>query len=1055
MELQKALNNLILKNHETLVWIRGHSNQGGNKIADSLARKGAADFEDSKSDLYELLELKKEKKERTPRKIKVKQERQMKISVVHPPPIELDEPIQCDICSDTYRNNVAFSLHSISHSDDGKYSCHICNYRNASKYHIEMHIRAHEVLVQGLTKKSKSGRKKGLPKKDGDSSKKGKSRRKSDSPKKIIQNHPPPIQLDEPIQCDICSASYTNNVDFALHSLSHSEDGKYTCHLCNYRNGSKYHLEMHVRAHEGTTKYKCDICSKAFTISTHAAEHKNFHTGEKPFQCEICGKHFMFSWHLASHRRTSHYEILTGKPLVKFDCTQCKKHYESASGLRRHNIKNHNYNDIDLSVLCDICGKRLSSREKLKYHLRTHTGYRPHANNSKYRLEAHVRAHEGSTKYKCEMCGKAFRIGTHAIEHKYFHTGERPFQCEICGKHFMYSRRLASHRRNSHYQVLTGKPKIKYECDLCDKKFESVPGNKRKRIKKRKCIKQKKQSKKGGKVSEHAKQPRKYTRHLELEKIVFDHLELEEEIKCATCSEPFTNNLQYALHSKTHSKDEKYSCHFCEYRTTNKYLMETHIRSHEGTTKRYKCETCDKVFRKSIYALEHKYFHTGETPFQCEFCGKHFMYSETLSYHRRSSHYELLTGKPLKKFDCTICNKHYESKSGLSKHKLRNEGRFLNQRKHRKPKDNVALQPPRKPRKYKKHSDKIKKIVFDRLKLEEELICTVCCAPFTNNIDFALHSKIHSNDEKYSCHFCEYRTANKYSTEAHVRGHEGTAKIYKCDMCNKVFRKSIYAIEHKYFHTGEKPFQCEICGKHFMYSKSLINGRKKSLGKKLKICNFEIEIDEKANKLTNLLKVTDPLKCEACGKNFNDHIEFGIHSKVHAKDKSYTCHICSLKVKTKYHIQRHITRHGGYKCEVCNKIIKRGASALRHSYTHSGLKLYQCEICRKNLANPKSLHMHLYTIHHELMTGKPLVKYDCAICHKHYESETGLRRHYSSRHKEMGHDWQMQNPEAMHIQFSCSYNDMIQRVLFSNWLIVALSFLGDQVVGVKFPGLFT
>nr|XP_023019535.1 zinc finger protein 37-like isoform X3 [Leptinotarsa decemlineata] len=258
------------------------------------------------------------------------------------------------------------------------------------------------------------------------SKKERKSRRKSDSPKKIVLTHPPPIELEEPIQCEVCSASYTNNVDFAFHSLSHSDDGKYSCHMCNYRNGSKYHVEMHVRTHEGTTKHKCEICNKAFTISTHAIEHKNFHTGEKPFQCEICGKHFMFSWHLSSHRRTSHYEILTGKPLVKFDCAACNKHYESASGLRRHNIKKHKFNEIDLSVICEICGKRLSSKEKLKFHLRTHTGYKPHA---------------------CHVCPKSFSKKDQLIEHIRTHTGEKPYVCKICGKGFAQRTPLKTHER--------------------------------------------------------------------------------------------------------------------------------------------------------------------------------------------------------------------------------------------------------------------------------------------------------------------------------------------------------------------------------------------------------------------------------------------------------------------------------------------------------------------------------------------------------------------------------------------------------------------------------
>lgn len=280
--------------------------------------------------------------------------------------------------------------------------------------------------IRGRKKSSKS-----LKSENWTKDKSSTSRRKNKNPKKIISN-PPPLKLEEPINCPNCDLAFYNNVDFAIHSINHNDDGKYSCHLCVYRNNSKYHIEMHVRTHEGTTKHKCEICGKAFAISTHAIEHKNYHTGEKPFQCEICGKHFMFSWHLASHRRTSHYEILTGKPLVKFDCTVCNKHYESASGLRRHNIKNHNYNDIDLSVICEICGKRLSSKEKLKFHIRTHTGYRP---------------------YACHVCPKSFSKKDQLIEHIRTHTGEKPFVCKICGKGFAQRTPLKTHEKTHNSEL--------------------------------------------------------------------------------------------------------------------------------------------------------------------------------------------------------------------------------------------------------------------------------------------------------------------------------------------------------------------------------------------------------------------------------------------------------------------------------------------------------------------------------------------------------------------------------------------------------------------------
>ncbi|KAL1517655.1 hypothetical protein ABEB36_001393 [Hypothenemus hampei] len=268
-------------------------------------------------------------------------------------------------------------------------------------------------------------------------------------------SQPAPIELDEPIECDICNETYRNNVAFAIHSIEHSQDGRYSCHLCDFKNTSKYHIELHVRAHEGTTKYKCEICSKAFTVSTNAIEHKYFHTGEKPFQCEICGKHFMYSRFLASHRRTQHWEIMTGTPLVKYDCKICNKHYTSSSGLKRHNLRNHNTEGIDTSVLCDTCGKRISSKEKLKFHMRIHTGYKPFSCEvcgksftEKERLKEHMRVHTGEKPFACKYCGKSFTQRSPLKIHVRTHTGEQPYVCRLCGRGFVSKSAMDAHMKS-------------------------------------------------------------------------------------------------------------------------------------------------------------------------------------------------------------------------------------------------------------------------------------------------------------------------------------------------------------------------------------------------------------------------------------------------------------------------------------------------------------------------------------------------------------------------------------------------------------------------------
>lgn len=179
---------------------------------------------------------------------------------------------------------------------------------------------------------------------------------------------------NESVHCTECDELFENTLQLGKHSIQHSDCNKYTCHMCSYKRASWYQFELHIKAHEGKTKYKCEICNKAFTVSTHAVEHKYFHTGEKPFKCDICGKNFMYSWFLSSHRRSQHFEIVTGMPLVKYDCVECNKHYTSSTGLKKHQLSKHNINQIDVSVLCDVCGKRLANKEKLKFHKRIHTG---------------------------------------------------------------------------------------------------------------------------------------------------------------------------------------------------------------------------------------------------------------------------------------------------------------------------------------------------------------------------------------------------------------------------------------------------------------------------------------------------------------------------------------------------------------------------------------------------------------------------------------------------------------------------------------------------------
>ena len=173
--------------------------------------------------------------------------------------------------------------------------------------------------------------------------------------------------------------------------------------------------------------------------------------------------------------------------------------------------------------------------------------------------------------------------------------------------------------------------------------------------------------------------------------------------------------------------------------------------------------------------------------------------------------------------------------------------------------------------------------------------------------------------------------------------------VHYCNECIYATQYTSGLVKHSRTHSGEQPFDCELCDQNFS-QKSHLKGH--LVSHKEGRVRFECsQCDYRATKKHDLVRHllthsgVKPHKCDSCEFSTARKSNLIIHQRIHNGEKPYSCTRCSYKASCSSHLLRHMRKHTGvkpYACSECTYQAAQKGSVDKHMLTHS-LLLQDCK----------------------------------------------------------------------------------------------------------------